>query len=390
MNHIHIDYPERRSSCTVHIGTGGLEQIGKTASQVSPAVQAVVVCDSAIEATHGRVVVKLMQEAGYTTKCASIESTEFEKNLNTVHQLYRVFFQAGLDRESPVVAVGGGVIGDTAGFAAATYLRGLPLIHVPTTLLAMVDASIGGKTAVHLDLRPDETPKKPQHESTDRLQEGFGKNLIGAFHQPSLVVMDPIVLQTLPIRQIRAGLAECIKHAIIADPDLFTWLEARADRLSSAEISEDEWVELITRNVRIKANIVQQDERDKGIRNTLNLGHTFAHAIETVLDFDVQHGEAVGLGLIASAVAGVHMNRTDPALVKRIATLVSRIGLPTCLPSDSTNREQRLAAMRIDKKARSGRIRLIIPERVGSVIAQDSTPLDAINAGWSHIETREK
>ena len=224
---------------------------------------------------------------------------EEHKTLATVAALYPQFLAGGLDRKSPVISLGGGVVGDMAGFAAASYLRGVPFVQIPTSLLAMVDASVGGKTGVDL----------PQ-----------GKNLVGAFKQPELVIIDTAVLQTLPAAEFKSGLAEVVKHGILGDPDLFEELETHGPT---------SMMHLVADAVRVKVEVVEEDPFEQGRRATLNLGHTFGHALELVSEFSLRHGEGVALGLIAAANMAAELGRCDPELAVRIRDVIERLGLPT-------------------------------------------------------------
>jgi 3-dehydroquinate synthase len=271
-----------------------------------------------------------------------------------VEQLARSLSRAGADRESLLVAVGGGVVGDVAGFVAATYLRGIALVHIPTTLVAQVDSSIGGKTGVNL---------------------AEGKNLVGAFYPPRLVLTDPELLRTLPDREFRGGLAEVIKHAIIADAPMFAMLENNMDKVLRRDRKSLQ--DLIPRNVQIKARVVSRDERESGLREILNFGHTFAHALESVTKYRrYQHGEAVAWGMMAAAFLGYEVGLTLADDVSRIVALVRRIGpLPAwpLVPSASL-----LSAMRSDKKTRSGILRFVLSPRIGEARSYDTVPLHVV------------
>src|SRR4029077_8975154 len=276
------------------------------------------------------------------------------KNLRTVELLARDLVKGGADRKSLLIAVGGGVVGDVAGFVAASFLRGVALVHVPTTVVAQVDSSIGGKTGVNL----------PE-----------GKNLIGAFYPPRLVLSDPDVLRTLPEREFRGGLAEIIKHSVIADAAMFAYLEKNMAKV----LGRDNAVlaSLIPRNVAIKARIVTRDEKESRLREVLNFGHTFAHALEGVTHYQrYQHGEAVAWGMMAAALLGreIGVTRTDD--VCRIVTLVRRMGpLPPWprIPTGSL-----IAAMRSDKKTRDGKLRFVLTPRIGKAASYDGVPLAAV------------
>ena len=282
------------------------------------------------------------------------EDAESEKNLRNVEHIVRSLCRAGGDRKSLIVAVGGGVVGDVAGFAAAAFLRGVALVHIPTTLVAQVDSSIGGKTGVNL----------PE-----------GKNLVGAFYPPRLVITDPDLLRTLSDREFRGGLAEVIKHAIIADAAMFALLEKETDKI----LRQDRRVlsSLIPRNVKIKAHVVSRDERESGLREILNFGHTFAHALERVTQYRrYQHGEAVAWGMMAAAFLGHEIGLTRAEDVSRIVSLVGRLGplpsWPRATPSALVD------AMRSDKKSRAGNLRFVLSPRIGEARTYDNVPLQAV------------
>ena len=272
------------------------------------------------------------------------------KTLATLEKICRGLAAAGLDRRGVIVAVGGGVVGDVAGFAAATYLRGVRLVHVPTTLVAQVDSAIGGKTGVNL----------PE-----------GKNLVGAFYQPALVLADPQLLHTLPDRQFRSGIYEVIKYAILGDRHLFEFLENRMPELLRRDRSALDWV--LPRCIGAKAQIVSRDEREAGPREALNLGHTFGHALESLTRYRrYLHGEAVGWGLIAAARLAERMEWLGPQDAARIEALVNSAGPRPAVPRIPPARW--IAAMRGDKKTRGGRLRFILPRHIGEVRTAENVP----------------
>jgi 3-dehydroquinate synthase len=279
---------------------------------------------------------------------------ESAKNLRSVEHIARSLCRAGADRQSLVVAVGGGVVGDVAGFAASSYLRGVKLVHIPTTLVSQVDSSIGGKTGVNL----------PE-----------GKNLVGSFHPPLLVLTDPELLRTLSDREFRGGLAEVVKHAIIADAEMFAILEKDMDKVLLRD--RRALGSLIPRNVEIKARVVSRDERESGLREILNYGHTFAHALESVTKYRrYQHGEAVAWGMIAAAFLGHELGMTRAADVSRIVALIRRLGpLP---PWPRVTPAALLAAMRSDKKTRAGILRFVLSPRIGEARSYDTVPLHVV------------
>lgn len=282
------------------------------------------------------------------------DDAESAKNLRGVELIARSLCRAGADRKSLVVAVGGGVVGDVAGFAAASYLRGVNLVHIPTTLVSQVDSSIGGKTGVNL----------PE-----------GKNLVGAFYPPRLVLTDPELLRTLSDREFRGGLAEVIKHAIIADSKMFTMLEKDMERVLQRDRQILNF--LIPRNVQIKARVVSRDEREAGLREILNYGHTFAHALESVTKYlRYQHGEAVAWGMIAAAFLGHELGLTRANDVSRIVSLIRRLGpLP---PWPRVPAAALLRAMHSDKKTRSGILRFVLSPRIGEARSYDTVPLHTV------------
>lgn len=279
---------------------------------------------------------------------------ESAKHLGSVERIARSLCRASADRKSLIIAVGGGVVGDVAGFAAASYLRGVGLVHIPTTLVAQVDSSIGGKTGVNL----------PE-----------GKNLVGAFYPPRLVIADTDLLRALPDREFHGGLAEVIKHAVIADAPMFALLEKDMDKILRRD--RDALGSLIPRNIQIKARVVNRDERESGLREILNFGHTFAHALESVTHYRrYQHGEAVAWGMMAAAFLGHELHLTPADDVSRIVSLVGRLGpLP---PWPSVSNSALLTAMRSDKKARSGILRFVLSPRLGQARTYDKVPVDVV------------
>lgn len=290
----------------------------------------------------------------HRNKVHLFKDAESAKRLGSVERIARSLCRAGADRKSLIIAVGGGVVGDVAGFAAASYLRGVALIHVPTTLVAQVDSSIGGKTGVNL----------PE-----------GKNLVGAFYPPRLVIADTDLLRTLPDREFRGGLAEIIKHAVIADAPMFVLLEKNLDRILRRD--RDALGSLIPRNVQIKAGVVSRDERESGLREILNFGHTFAHALESVTRYRrYQHGEAVAWGMMAAAFLGHELGLTPARDVSRIVSLVCRLGqLP---PWPRVSPGGLLKVMRSDKKSRSGVLRFVLSPRIGRARTYETVPVNTV------------
>lgn len=278
------------------------------------------------------------------------DDAEAAKNVATVELLARKLVRAGADRKSLLVAVGGGVVGDVAGFVAASYLRGVALVQVPTTLVAQVDSAIGGKTGVNL----------PE-----------GKNLVGAFYPPRLVLADPEALRSLPEREFRGGLAEVIKYGVIADAKLFVYLEENMEKILRRDATALEHI--IRRSVEIKAWVVSKDERESGLREILNYGHTFGHALESATRYRrYQHGEAVAWGMMCAALLGYGVVHTRGDAVSRIVALIKRVGPLPGWPKASP--KKLIAAMHADKKARGGKVRFVLAPRLGKASSYDDVP----------------
>ncbi|MDH3583246.1 MAG: 3-dehydroquinate synthase [Phycisphaerae bacterium] len=345
----------------VRIEGGALDRLGEWTADLAAHERAALVGDDTVLGLYGSEATAALDGAGYVVTTCSLPAGERHKTLETVRRIYDHLLNDRLERRSPLVALGGGVVGDTAGFAAASYLRGIPFVQCPTTLLAMVDASVGGKVGVNV----------PQ-----------GKNLVGAFHQPILVVIDPFVLQTLPPRELRCGLAECVKHGVIRDESLLSFIEDNLPRIQALDVPT--MTDLIERNVKIKAAVVMEDEKESGVRAHLNFGHTFAHAIEAVSGYgEVHHGEAVSLGMIAAAHLAVEIGLCDAASARRLTDLLSAIGLPTsaALPANG----ELVEAMKLDKKVQDDRLRLVLPDGPGHVCVRDDIPTDRVAAAWDVI-----
>ncbi len=351
------------AACEASIGPGSIASLGEVLREVAPHARALLVVDERIAPAQVRACHLSLREAGYAIATAALVAAESAKTLGSVRGLYDSMLEAGLERESPVVGLGGGIVLDVAGFAAATWLRGVPFVAVPTTLLAMVDAAIGGKTGVNLELPGG----------------GLAKNMVGAFRQPRAVVSDPQVLETLDPRDFRCGLAECVKCGMIADESLLSFLEERAADVEAREAGA--LVELIERCVRIKAEIVEADERESGRRRWLNLGHTFAHAIEAHEHLRLRHGEAVAIGLVAAAEYARGSGRLDEAGQARVERLLERYGLPRRLP-EPVDAAQLVNAMRHDKKITGGRLRLVLPRGLGAVEVVDDVDPEVLRAAW--------
>ncbi|MBN1641520.1 MAG: 3-dehydroquinate synthase [Anaerolineae bacterium] len=332
----------------IHIGRGLLERTGALVRTAIPAQRVALVTNPVVGPLYGARVCGALRDAGIEPVMCTMPDGEANKTLGTLASLYTQFVACGLDRSGAVLALGGGVTCDVAGFAAATYMRGVPVVQVPTTLLAMVDASVGGKTAVDL----------PE-----------GKNLVGAFVQPALVVIDPDVLGTLPAGDVASGMAELLKHGVLADPELFAALERAAP-------DPGDWERWIARSLQVKIDVVERDPFERGWRAVLNLGHTTAHALEQLSGFSLRHGEAVSIGMVVAAQIAVARGTADPPLPARIAAALARHGLPVrCPPYDA---QQIWIAMGRDKKRRAGRLRWILPRAVGAVEIVEDVPREVV------------
>jgi 3-dehydroquinate synthase len=327
----------------VSIASGALEELARVTQAVAPRNRVVVITDANVRRLHGGRVAKLL--ALPDSMVLEVPSGEQHKTRDTWQELTDEMLTRELGRDTTVIALGGGVVGDVAGFVAATYMRGIPYVQVPTTLLAMVDASIGGKTGV-------DTPA--------------GKNLVGAFHQPSAVVIDPSVLETLPVEHLRAGFAEIVKHGVIADAAYFGRVASFVDQWpNTAARVLPELTELIQRSVEIKAGIVARDERESGLRKVLNFGHTIGHAIEAASRFEMLHGEAVAIGLVVEARVAERIGIAKSGTAREIERVCRQAGLPTAVPAIPVNTLMEFT--RSDKKARGGRVEYALPKRIGEM-----------------------
>jgi 3-dehydroquinate synthase len=351
MSTIHVAIPSSAPApYEVRIQAGLLKTLGPAVQALAPAPSCAIISDSTVAPLYLQTAVQSLTSAGYRVIEHVFPAGEESKTIQTAVTALDAILNAKIERRTPVIALGGGVVGDLAGFVAATLLRGVPFIQCPTTLLAAVDASVGGKVGV-------------DHPA--------GKNLIGAFHQPRVVLTDIATFSTLPPREMCGGLAECIKHAVIRDVSLFDFISSNLSNIMSCD--EAALSELVARNVAIKAAIVQQDPYEKSVRALLNLGHTFGHAIETLHHYKgVSHGEAVALGMIAAARLA-HARGTFPTDdLRKLHTLIKQANLPTSIRVDP---DHALAAMATDKKVQGGRIRLILPTRIGQAeIVTDAAP----------------
>lgn len=324
------------------LGEGLLARLPALLDERGLATRTAVITNETLAPLYGQAVAGALSD----TFLVSVPDGEQYKSLDTLGDMYEALVAGGLGRDGLVVALGGGVIGDMAGFAAASYMRGVKLVQVPTSLLAMVDSSVGGKVGVDLPA---------------------GKNLVGAFKQPDLVVIDPDVLDTLPPEELRAGLAEVVKAGVIADPGLLDLLQGDWER-----------VEIIRRALRVKIDVVEADPFEAGVRAHLNLGHTFAHAFEVCSDYSWRHGEAVAVGCVAAALLAARLGMTDEALAGRMRDILTHIGLPVAY--DGAPAEALWEAMGRDKKVKGGQRQFVLPRRAGQVEVVADVPREDVLA----------
>ena len=349
MDKIRIELGER--GYDIHVGTGLLDKAGDLIAGVCKGKAAAVITNRRIGELYADRLVESLSKAGITPQVITIPAGERYKSLNTVRRVYEQVLDHRIDRAGMVIGLGGGVVGDIAGFVAASYLRGVEFVQVPTSLLAQVDASVGGKTGVNL---------------------ARGKNLVGAFYQPKLVVIDVSVLQTLPRREFRSGLAEVIKHGIIRDGQYFGFLEKNLGAIERLDPTVLEHT--IARSCEIKADVVRRDERESGLRRILNYGHTVGHAVESLMAYrSCRHGEAVAMGMVTAALVAREMGSADADLVDRIVGILRAAELPYKLPETLSHRKI-VAAMGLDKKVAHGRLHTVLVRSIGSAFVADDVP----------------
>ncbi len=332
----------RDRSYQICIGAGTLDGLGARMRELPLGHRAAVVTNPVVAQLYCEPVVRSLQAARFDPIVLEVPDGEQHKDLAWLTFLYDRLLESRLDRQSPVIALGGGVIGDLAGFAAATFLRGVPLIQVPTTLLAQVDSSVGGKTAVN-------------HPS--------GKNMIGAFYQPRLVWIDVRTLRTLPRREVQAGMAEVIKYATTLSAQLFGLLEEKLERLMAFD--EELLIEVVRECCAIKARVVSEDERENGYRSILNFGHTVGHGVEMLTEYrEFLHGEAVAMGMVFAAKLSCNLGLCDQAAADRMVQLLQRTGLPVSIPKELIGKNLVLA-IEGDKKVSGGKIKFVCLEDIG-------------------------
>jgi 3-dehydroquinate synthase len=364
MNTVPMSLGDR--SYNIIVGSNILVKLSALVNETLASSRYFFVLDKAIETTHGAAAIQSFD--GENASC-SIEAIESNKTLKTSQHIWSTMIESGCDRNCPIIAIGGGIVGDVGGFAASSFMRGVPVVQVPTTLLAMVDASIGGKTGVNYPIcRTDGSSV-------------WGKNLVGSYWQPQLVVADVDTLHSLNDRQFRCGLAECVKHSMLGNDDLREFIQQNTKAVLDRDT--DVMIELVTRSATIKTKIVEIDERESGCRALLNLGHTFAHAIEPLPELSLLHGEAVSIGLCAALACAEANGLVDAKVVDRTRELLTTLGLPTRLPMPVSTSDLTLL-MKADKKSVDGTIRLILPTSNNAKVVDDVDE-GAICLAWASV-----
>jgi len=355
-----VNIPGTRYDVT--IAPGLLSHAGEIVRQLTPARRVGVVVDSRVGPLHLARLADSLTAVGIDVVTHTVPAGEHFKTIVQVALAYDTFLAARIERSTPLLALGGGVVGDLTGFVAATLLRGVPFVQVPTSLLAMVDASVGGKTGVN---------------------HAVGKNLIGSFHQPIAVLIDPQVLATLPPRELRGGLAECIKHDLIRDSAGFARLERDIGRALALDI--DYLAELVAHNVAIKARVVEADPFEKGERAHLNFGHTFGHAIESLSKYEYSHGESVALGMTAAAHLSAALGLIGEADRRRIVATIAKAGLPT--GGMVLDTAEIVDSMAFDKKVKAGRVRFVLLDGIGRAVVRDDVPPALVRDAVESLKT---
>jgi len=354
-------------SYRIWIGNRLLGRLGAECRRLALGARCAIITDRHVGPLFAAAAESSLREAGFDPLVLAVPAGETAKSLRSVQHCYDQLAAHRLERQSFVVALGGGVVGDLAGFVAATYLRGIPFVQVPTTLLAQVDSSVGGKTGVNLKA---------------------GKNLVGAFHQPRLVLCDLNALRALPEREFRAGLAEVIKYGVIYDAALFRRLERNLDRLLARD--ERELAHVIARSCEIKAEVVGQDETETGLRAILNFGHTIGHAIENISGYGKHlHGEAIAIGQTAAAWISTRQAGLPERDAIRVGNLIAAAGLPSTLRLTARQRDRLFAAMRLDKKVSGGEIKFVLAERIGKVVWGRKVPEEVVRWALGRRESSQ-
>ena len=391
----------------IHVGDALLQGVGAgVVKKIPKARVAMLVVDHAVEQTWAREVAASLAAAGLRLVTHVVVASEDNKSIAQVEKVWRCMLAERVQRSDVLCAMGGGIVGDMAAFAASTYMRGIATVMIPTTLLAMVDAAIGGKSAVNLPMASDApdasvnsggAKNSPQSLPTNltnnvnnnltknvnnNLSNNLAKNMAGTICAPAWVVSDVRTLSTLSTREFRCGLAECVKHALLADEPMLSWLEKHREGLRAMDPAR--LVELVHRSASVKAAIVSRDENEQGERAHLNLGHTFAHAIESLLHDQVHHGEAVSIGLVAMAAASQAAGWWPDADKFQLSKRLADLGLPIKVPT-AVNRNQLKNAMKLDKKGQSGAVRLVLLKGLGRPGVLDAASEHVIHAGLDAI-----
>jgi len=351
-----VTVPLGADTYDILIGQGLLKVLGGDLDSVLPAPRYVIITDSNVESHIGMDLVKLLRQAGIRVELLSFAAGENSKNMDTVVDLARRMVHLGADRQTAILALGGGVVGDVAGFLASIYMRGILLVQIPTTLLAQVDSSVGGKTGVDL----------PE-----------GKNLLGTFYQPERVYADIGVLTTLPQAEIRNGLAEVVKYGMIRSPGLFDFLEQKWRDIVSLEPRTT--AHIVFSSCSIKADVVSADEREGDLRRILNFGHTVGHAVEAAANYQIPHGEAVSMGMVVISRISVAKGLMPEGDLDRLLRLLDRLNLPGKIPAN-LSRKELIDLLRHDKKARSGRPHFVLSRGIGQILVTDDVSREELDA----------
>lgn len=323
--------------------TTNYDSIGKSLASARISGRIVVITDTNVEVHQAHMCMDALKASGYEVSKLVIEAGEKNKTLETVNRIYKYLIDSKLDRNSTLIALGGGVVGDITGFAAATFLRGINFVQVPTSLLAQADSSVGGKVGVDF--------------------EG-GKNIIGAFYQPRFVYINVGSLKTLPERELKSGLAEVIKHCIIRDEEFFEYIDYNAKRILSCDVDILQYIAKV--NCSIKGKVVEEDEKESDIRAILNFGHTVGHAIESVSNFELLHGECVAIGMVGAFKLARYLDMVDEAMVEKVTSTLRKLGLP--VKAQGLDIDKVFKQMFYDKKIKNNKLMFILPRRIGEVI----------------------
>lgn len=380
---INVNLPQQPYK--IAIASGNLAQLGQSMASLNLGKKVLLVSNPAISRRYGDTAIASLNESGFEVTSCTLPPGERYKTLASIQKIYNTALEKRLERSSTMVALGGGVIGDMTGFAAATWMRGINFVQVPTTLLAMVDAAIGGKTGVNYQAMVD--TEIDGKTGVNHLRKG--KNLIGAFHQPRLVLIDPEVLKTLPGREFRAGMAEVIKYGVIWDAELFTQME-QCDRLDQLRyLKQNLLPEILSRSSQAKADVVSKDEKEAGLREILNYGHTIGHAVESLTDYRlVNHGEAVAIGMIAAGQLAVKLKLWEQTAQDRQNALIQKAGLPTQLPS-GIDIEAIIDSLQTDKKVKAGKVQFVLPSQIGAAIVTDQVSSEEIRQVLQQMQEKQ-